>query len=384
MRLKINGQFFDFFNDVNINRKFDSVASTFSFNARYNPDNPEHRRIFKPGQYQTIEIFEDDRLLFTGTVVNTEFTSGPLPSLVKLSGYSLAGILEDCNIPVSAYPLESINRSLRDIVTRLLNVFNIGLVIQNTQVLPTSRTRTLTRAVTVNPINSFDQSIEGINVAFGGQLVTQEQVTVQENINEVDIIYPKSVAEPTESIKNYISKLCSQRNIVLSHNERGDVVLLKPDLNNVRYGFNDQNTLAMRLTFSGQGLHSDISVLRQPSDDNQGVSTVDTAKNPIIDQFRPKVKTLSSGEDTDVTRAADNELAAELKAISVKVSVNTILDLNPGDVVDVINERIFLFNRTKFIIKDISIKTNNESSVMDIMLVLPETYTAETPRNIFN
>jgi prophage tail gpP-like protein len=383
MKLKINGNFFVFFNDVNIQRKFDSVASTFSFNARFNPDNPEHRDIFRPGQYQTIEIFDDnDILIFTGTVINTEFVSGPLPSLVKLSGYSLAGILEDCNIPVNAYPLESINRSLRDIVTRLLNIFGLGLVIQNTQVLRTSQTRTLTRASALEPLNSFVEDISGIDLGFGNQLVTEQSQVIQ-GVNEVDIIYPKSVAEPTESIKSYISKLCSQRNIVLSHNNRGDVILLRPDLSNIRYGFNEQNTLTMRLVFAGQGMHSDISILRQPSEENEGVSTVSTARNPVISQFRPKIKTLSSGEDTDVTRAADNELASELKNISLKISVNSVLDLNPGDIVDVINPRIFLFNRTKFIIKDINFKGNNESSTTEFMLVLPETYTSQIPENIF-
>lgn len=383
MKIKINKKEFLFFNDLNINMKLDSVASTFSLNARFDPENEEHKKLLMPGSYHTVQIFDnEDVLLFTGTILNTEFVSSSKPSLVSVSGYSLAGILEDCNIPVSAYPLESINRSIRDIVTRLLNVFKLGLVIQNTNVITRQTNQEVTLSVDVPVINSFEQSLEGSNIGGqSGQLVTTQNVTT--TLNEVDVVIPKSTADATESIKSYIAKLCSQKNILLSHNQRGDLVLFKPNLGRVVYSFNKQNTLNMGLSFNGQGLHSDISVIRQPSKKNTTTSTVDSVKNPIIRLFRPKIKTLSSGEDTDTKNAANNELASELKSIGLKINVDRTIGLLPGQIVDVENPEVFLYQKTKFMVKDINIKETVNSETMEITLVLPETYTSGTPKNIF-
>ena len=132
MKIKINNKQFFFFNKFIIQRNLDSVASSFSFLANFNTENNDHKELFKPLSFQDIEIFDnEDKLLLTGTLVNFNFNSTSKPHLVKVSGYSKAGVLEDSNIPHSAYPLESINRSLEDISTRLLNIFGINLIIDD-------------------------------------------------------------------------------------------------------------------------------------------------------------------------------------------------------------------------------------------------------------
>jgi len=226
MKIRINNKTFFFFNNFSVKLILGSVASSFSFLARFNPNNLEHRILFKPLSFNKIEVFTDEnRLLLTGIIVNHDFNSEKNPQLVKISGYSLGGVLEDNTIPLSLYPLESINRSLKDITERLLKAFNLKLLI--------------------------DSSV----------------------LNEVNLIYKKTIASPTESIKNYISKLSSQRNIVLSHNEKGDIIFFRPNINlRPKILFNDKNTINISLLVKGQGLHSEISVLRQPSKDNNNLT----------------------------------------------------------------------------------------------------------------
>lgn len=337
MKIKINNKIFFFFNNFSVNQNLDSVASSFSFIAKFNPDNNDHRILFKPLSFPKIEIFkDDDTLLLTGLIVNHDFNSEKSPELVKLSGYSLGGVLEDSNIPYSAYPLESLNRSLKDISQKLLNLFSLNLIIDSTV------------------------------------------------LKDVNLIYQKSVAKPTETIKTYLSKLAAQRNVVISHNVKGDIVYYRPKVNRPPKMFlNKENTINMAFSIKGQGMHSEISVLRQPSKDNNNLAPVDTIKNPMITVNRPGVKTLSSGTDTDTSKAADSALAKEIQNIILNVKFVRWEELEPGDIVDVQNDEIYLFKRTKFIIKSVILNENEKKQTMNINLVLPESYTGGIVKDIF-
>ena len=337
MIIKINGRNVDFFTGVSIQLKLDSIASVFQFKARFNPENDDHKEIFKPLQFHKVEIFNNDKILiFTGTILNTAFESNSGTNLVSISGYSLSGILEDCTIPVSQYPLQSDNLNLKDIANRLCGLFDIGLVI--------------------------DSSVT----------------------NEVNRPYKKTTASPTDTIKGYLAKLTSQRNILLSHDAKGRVVMFKPNSESKpKYFFNKENTLSMSSSFNGQSLHSEINVVRQPSGENAGVSTVDKVVNPLIEKYRPTTKVLSSGEDTDTKKAADNELASELEAIQVKIELNYLLeDIKPGDIVNVHNHEIYAFAYSRYMVKDVSYSYDEKSDKTTMNLVLPETYTGDIPKPI--
>ena len=337
MKIKINGSYFYFFKDVSIQLNLDSVGSLFSILARFNPDNPVHREIFRPLSYHKIEFFDDDeKLMLTGVIVNHNFTATEKPELVKLSGYSLGGILEDISIPYSSYPLESIKRSLKDVCERLFSPFNLKLII--------------------------DPSAA----------------------KEVNQIYEKTVAKPDESIKSYISKLTSQRNIVLSHDEYGNILMFKPTLNKkTAIIFNNENTQKISLAVNGQSMHSEISVIRQPSISNKNISPVDTVVNSMVSQKRTLVKVLSSGSDTDTKNAANNTLSSELKNISIGVELDRVVGINPGDVVEVESKNAYLYTRIKFMVSAVNYKLNESVSNTSISLVLPETYTGDLPKNIF-
>lgn len=338
MKIKINGNFYNFFNNISINYKLDSVASTFSFAARFNPDNKLHREIFKPLQYHSVEILSNnDELLLTGTVVATNLTSSSNRELQTISGYSKAGVIEDCTIPVSSYPLEKNKVSLDNIVRSVLQGFDVSYVVDKTAQL------------------------------------------------EMKMVYDKTVAGATETIKSFISKLASQRNIILSHNEKGDLLFFKPDFNSKSKLFlTVENTLTMKLNANGQSLHSKVSVIRQPSKDNSSLSPVDTVTNHLVALKRPIVKVLSSGNETDTKKAADNIMAEELKNISFDVELNRIENVKPGDLVDVLNPEISIYKRTTLVISSCVLKQTSSSETMSINLVLPETFTGKQPKNIFD
>lgn len=338
MRIKIAGRDISFIDEGTISLSLDSIASTFSFKTRFNPENDDHKFLFKPLQYHKVEIFNSkDKLIFTGTILNHSFVSDNKVNLISLSGYSLSGILEDVCIPVSAYPLESLNRSINDIAQRLCGLFGIGLIID-------------------------------LSAA-----------------NECGQIFETTAASPTDTVKGYISKLTSQKNVVLSHDARGNVVIFKPnDQAHPNYFFNKDNSLGMTSSYNGQALHSVISCVRQPSDENEGVSTEDSITNPLIPKYRPTTKVLSSGEDTDTSKAADNELASELKAISRTVKLLGLFDdIAPGDIVNIHSHETFSFAYSRYMVSKVNLSFNTREDITVLDLVLPETFTGKTPKDIF-
>lgn len=337
MKIKINNKFYDFFERINIDQRLDSVASSFSLSAKFNPNNEDHKNIFKPLSYNKVQIYDNkDVLILTGTILNTSLFSSSISELQNVTGYSKAGILEDCTIPRSSYPLERLNVSLKDIASSVIGYFDLKFIV--------------------------DSSV----------------------LKEMDLNYAKTVAQPEESVKDFISKLASQRNIILGHNEKGDVLFFKPSINKKsKFFFNDQKGITMSLDVNGQGMHSNISVIRQPSKENQSLSPVDTISNNLVLINRSIVRTLSSGTETDTKKAADNILADELKNISVKVSIDRFIDIKCGDIVEVQNPEIYLYNKTRLMVSEISMEETKDNEFMILNLVLPETFTGENPKNIF-
>lgn len=337
MKIKINDRFYFSFDEITINYKLDSVASAFSFKARFNPDNDFHKEIFKPLQYQKVEIFDNnDVLKLTGVILNTSLTSSSVRALQTISGYSKSGILEDINIPFSAYPLEKNNVSLVDVANYLFRPFNINYSVSS-------------------------------DVA-----------------NAMNLNYARTTASPTESIKSFLSKLASQRNIIITHDEKGDILFTRPNVNALpKYFLNDTNTLSMSLAVNGQSMHSRIDVIRQPSKDNSGVSTVDSAVNPLVAINRPAVKILTSGQEVDAKNAADNILASELRGISLSVSVVGIMDIKCGDIVEVANKEVYLYERTRFMVSEVIIKETVSVDSTELSLVLPETFGGNVETGVF-
>ena len=128
MKIKINDKYYVFFNDFALSSSLDSVASSFSFTARFDPKSAENRDLFRPLSFHQVEFFNNaNQLFFTGTIVSHKFDSKMDSDLVQLSGYSLPGILEDCTVPYSAYPLESSSSSLKEITEKILKNFGLTL-----------------------------------------------------------------------------------------------------------------------------------------------------------------------------------------------------------------------------------------------------------------
>jgi prophage tail gpP-like protein len=346
VKIKINGNYWINFNDFSLNEQLDTCAATFAFSAKYDPDSQDanYQAIFRPLGFQTVEFFDDnDNLTFTGLILNHDFASGAVNKLVILSGYSLGGVLEDCTIPLAAYPLESAGRSLKEITTRILKY-------------------------------------------FGLQLVIDKSVT-----NECSQVFAKSVAKPDGTIKDYLCKLAAQKNVVLAHGVHGEIIYFRPDINARAIGrYTKENVLTMGFRINGQGMHSDITTMRQASrsseidaDSPAGRGSSDSVKNNLVKQFRPVVDKLSSGSGKDTLRGAKNTLANELRNIKLGFTINRWDNIRIGDVLEVVNDEVRLRTPTRFIVENTVKDAKSEERTMSVTCVLPESFTGGQPKDIF-
>lgn len=335
---------FAYFNDVKLSLRYDSVGSVFSFSFYFNPDNPEHAILAQPTLWPLAKIYDQGKLLLTGFVLQYGHYLETEVKLVTISGYSIPGVLEDCQIPLSAYPLQSDNLSLRQIAKRILTPYKINM--------------------------DVDDSVA----------------------SKMDQVYETSKANPTQTVKDYFTELCKQRNIILSHTPGGRVLFTsaKTNLTPIAHYEGGIGNTSISHNFNGQMLHSPITVVRQadPDGGNEGVYTL---TNPYIPAsttaFRPKVVVQSSGDNNSTESVARNVLAAELKAISIKVSTDSwyIGDdlIRPNNLVTVQSKSLFLNKKVVLFIESVEFSGNQESQTTIINCVLPEVYNLNAPKNIY-
>ncbi len=209
--------------------------------------------------------------------------------------------------------------------------------------------------------------------------------------SEMDKTYDKIEASETDSIKDFLSKLANQRDVVLSHNEFGNLVYTRAKTKQtpiITYGGDGGIPCPeMKLTFNGQGMHSHITVMKQADEDggNSGQSTI---RNPYVPYvFRPKTLTQNSGDDIDTDQAAKNALATELKNLRVVINTDR-WDIDnkiilPNTTIDVTNPAIYLYKKTRLFVESVDFSGDAKSSTAVINCCVPEAYNGDSPKYLF-
>lgn len=335
----------DFFNEFSLSLRYDSVASAFSFGYYFEPTNIDHKELACIGHYHICKVTHNGEVLLTGTMLTEEFNSSPVRELVRMAGYSLPGVFEDCNIPPDIYPLQSDGLSIYQIAKKICDRFKIDIVV--------------------------DPAV----------------------LKEVNQAIETTTANESETIKEYLSKLAGQRNVVLSHDELGRLVFTKAKTKQTpiaNYEASDNGTrfTSMRLSFAGQQMHSHITMQKQASSDggNAGEFTI---RNPYVINtvYRPKVLTQTSGSDISTEQAAKNALCEELKQMKLTITTDRWeIDgkiIKPNNIVSVINPDVYLYKKSNWFIEQVDYSGDNVKQVATLHCVLPEVHNKETPTYLF-
>lgn len=356
-------QLVNFFTLVDVNLKYDSLVSDFKFEYLYDSSNVDHTEIAGVSHYHEAIISYDYKdgsreKLLTGFVLSQNFVDSPVPEVLSIGGYSKPGLLEDCDIPVTI-PHESDGLKLVDIITRVANAFNLRFVIKSARANETVK-----------------NTKEADRLSNGGE---SEPDTSGKANSEV----PKSTADVSENAKNYLASLCLQKNLLLTHDADGRLVIKTANTEGPAVLTFDADRYPsfgyekMNLNYNGQSMYSDITIVRQ-ADDEDGNSSSFTITNPLCPVRavpRPKVETQSSGDDITVEEAAKAALSKCLKSIILTIEImsetaNTRI-VKPDNAILVKNKKLSLFKMTKFFIESVRIVETAEHTRQTLVCVLP-------------
>lgn len=327
------------FNRFKVKLCFDQIASHFGFDFYFDPNNSEYREFSVPGHYHVVTLEHKNQLLLTGYILSVVFGSDSKSELTSISGYSLPGVLEDCEIPPSVYPLQSDGLSLKAIAEKFIAPFGLQMVI--------------------DPIVA----------------------------SEMEETYDQATAKDSQSVKSYLSELASQKNIYLTHDQYGRLKFTRANTKQRPvFDFTPGSlpSMKMMLRFDGQRMHSDINVFAQ-ADIIEGTNqTQESIKNPyVFTVFRPHVVTQTSGPEQDAIRAARNLRSQELKNLTLTIELDR-LDANgviflPGQTITVLNPEVALYKKSTWMIESVDMDIDNLKEKAILNCCLPEVYTGEDP-----
>ena len=360
MNLKINHRIgqgivdVQYFNEFKVNLKFDSVASTFSFDFYFDPRNKQHAELACVSHFHEAIVEHNGETLITGFILSQNFIHAPEKKMVSIGGYSKPGVILDCDIPTNQYPLQSDGLTLRQIANKLISPFRLGLQVAD---------------------------VAKKDAAMGAKTISQKS----------DRAITKSTASESKNINSYLTDLCSQRNIVLSHTPKGELLLTEANTEQEPILHFDGELIGteMEMMFNGQGIHSHITVIKQASMDggNAGEYTVRNPYCPVAYVYRPKVVVADSADDITIEEAAMNELGAELKNITLIIKTDRWeVDgkvIRPNNLITVKDPELFLYNKSTWFIEEVELHGNQSKTTATLKCVPPEVYNGKMPKNIF-
>jgi len=336
--LLIDNERFRFWESVTIHRAIDSI-STMEFVAPFDPTQTEQREIFRPFSYKTAEFTVGGNRLFTGTLMGIIPELTPDSKTLALGGYSTPGVLNDCMMPASAYPLNELNDlTLADIAERIAGVFGIEVVFE------------------AAPGAKFDR------------------VALPQN----------------KKLLSFLADLAKQRGLVLTDDERGRLVFKKSIDTGVPVArlFEGAPPLISVDTFHDpQQYYSHITGIEPVAVGTSGSQfTVKNARLAgVLRPYTFTVKDAIGGDMQPATEAQTGRMFGTMASYSAAVSTWRDEDgelWSPNTVVQLLAPGAMVYTEYNFIVRSVTFErtANSESAVLD--LVMPGSFSGQVPESL--
>lgn len=332
-----DGKQFSFFSSYSITENIDSLDS-FEFGGPFDEKQQVYRDAFRPLSYNQCAVYYGQDLIFNGVMIAPASESNIDSKTLSVVGYSRCGVLNDCPMPISKYPIEFLNQNIEQISKSMASPFGIPVEFQ------------------IDPGNPFE----------------------------------KVAPEPEQKVLSFLSPLFQQRGILLTNNPQGELLGWKANIDGVPVASIKEGELpyiSCKPAFDPQNYYSHITGL-SPTEDEKPAEKF-TVENPfLVDRgvIRPFTYTVEDGKDTDlqasveakVGRMFGNSGAYILTVVGHrdqngdKWKKNTLITLlAPGGMV---------YRETIFVIRKASTTRDAESGDTTVMnIVLPEAYTGNIP-----
>lgn len=330
----INGVRFRFWNSVSISRSIDNI-DTVTVNAPFESSEPTYRDNFKPLTYESIDVTVGDQPFFTGVKLGVTPTVSDRSKEVVVSGYSKAGVIGDCTAPEGIYPLEFQNQKIEEIAQTLCDPF-------------------------------------GVEVVTSG---------------DTGSVFSRVRLQLDGNILPFLAGLAKQRNLIISSNEEGQLLISALVAETVPVASLKQGEsplMSVVPNISPQNYYSHITGILPKK--IGGSNTKFTVRNPFMDGVvRPYSYYVSDTKDADLERAVNSKMGRMFAdAINYTIVVSTWFDPDgnlwkPGKLIELEAPEAMIYAPYKFEIKSIEYQKDKKTETATISLVLPGSYRGVIP-----
>jgi prophage tail gpP-like protein len=335
----IEGEKFTGFTGYNINLSYDSL-DTFSFSAPYNSEVEELRQVIKPFSFSACEVFYNDVLIFKGTLLTPDPELTDKSSEITLQGYPLCGMLNDCMVPPTKYPLQCMGITMKGIADAACEPYSIPVI-------------------------------------FDGE--------VGPEFTEVSI-------EPTDKILDFLSRLSKQRNLLFTNNEKGQLVFFNPKVKKVFASFVEGETplISIKPKFSAQNFFSHITGFGKTDAEYPSLSYTFENKY-LISKGIIRHQSLTI-EDAETIGDLENSVKSHAgRMFADCVNFELLCDghvnekgevFQKGMTVCVSSPSAMIMKETNFTARNVKLSRTSEGKTTTLALVLPGSYTGEIPEDL--
>lgn len=332
--IRINGQRFRFWASVRITRSIDN-QDTVEFSAPFDSDAPGFRDVFKPFSYLPADVFVGGDPLFTGTMIGVLPEVRPGEKTIRVSAYSLPGVLNDCTPPASAYPIEFNNMRLDAIAAALAKPF-------------------------------------GVSVVFTGP---------------VGAPFERAAPDPSETVLAFLADLARQRGLIISSTPTGELLFqqsIEPGEPVAILAEGVSPVIEVRPAFSPQQYYSHITGLEPVNVGTDGSQY--TVKNPhLAGVVRPltfKAPDVEGADIKDAVAAKVGRMYGNMAAYSVRVDTwrdNSGALWKPNTTIKLHAPDGMVYEPYEFILRSVAFDRDAGQSSAVLDLVLPGAFSGKNP-----
>jgi len=332
----IGGHLFRFWSSVQIMLPFDSMPQV-TFSAPFEHDEPGFRDLIRPFSFSQVRVLVGGSELFTGVLVGVSPSVSGSEKTVSVSCYSLPGVLNDCTMPASAYPLEFRGQTITEIASTLCAPFGLSVVADT-----------------------------DIGAVF-------EQVALPSGRN----------------VLSFLSDLASQRGLVLSATSSGALLIRKSTASQATTHLQQGQPplLSVSAAFNPQGYYSDITGIEPTKIGKAGPQY--TVKNSRLDGvLRPHVYDVPDTDDADLPTAVGAKMGRMFGSMATYTArVAGWRDaggelFSAGQTIDVTAPDAMIYSRYSLIARSVVLEQSAQGKTSSLKLVMPGSFSGELPETL--
>jgi len=327
----IDDNLFSYFTDYSMTFEIDTF-DTFSFSAPFDESIFNYRESFRPFSYKSVAIYYGKNLILTGVLLAPESSASPEKKEVLIRGYSKPGILNDCMMPISSFPLEFNNQTLEQITPVLCKPYGLKYKFLS----PSG-----------NPF---------------------EKVSI-----DID-----------KNIFSFLSGLSIQKGLLLSNNNQGNLIFWKSGTGNSIASFKEGELpfISCNPLFNYQSLFSHITGITSTTE------TKDSVKYTYENKYLSKMGILRNynfiaedSKDSEIKQVVLSKAGQMFgDCVSYQLSVQGHRDRNgnlyeKNKLISLHSPNAMIYNETILLIKSLTMSHATTGDTTSFNLVLPGSYT---------